>query len=266
MSDETVTLDIRDRVAIIEMNRPRVRNAMREDDWLRLRAALDETDRRDEVRAVVLSGSGGFFSAGFDIKYDRPGPPDRSLPVVHAAMMSVLHARKPIIAAVEGGAVGAGWALALACDMVVAADDAFFAPPFVERGLVPDVALGWFLARSVGFHRASQLILLSGRLTATEAVQLGLVQEVASTPQVRDVAMGLAERLAALPPRTARVARLMLRRAVASSLETMLMHEWADVSFNEADEGTRAARQRFLRKLGAREGAGGTATAVAAES
>lgn len=260
MNDDSITLDVRGPVAVVELARPRARNAMREIEWALLRAVVEETDQRDDVRAVVLTGSGGFFCAGFDIKYHRPGPPDRSLPLVHAALLSLLNIRKPVVAAVQGGAVGAGWSMALACDLVVAADDSFFAPPFVERGLVPDVGLAWLLANSVGFHRATELILLSGRMPAQEGQRLGIVHEVVANDQVQEAALALAERLAALPARTARLARLMLRRALASSLETMLMHEWVDVSFNEADEGTLEARRDFLGSLGT---SGSTATPAA---
>jgi 2-(1,2-epoxy-1,2-dihydrophenyl)acetyl-CoA isomerase len=243
-------LERRRGVGVLRLARPAVRNALREQDWARLAELVVQAGRDDGVRALVLTGDGGFFSAGFDLKHRRAGPADRSLGLVARAVLALVDSRKPVVAAVEGGAVGGGWGLALSCDLVVAAEDAFFAPPFVSRGLVPDVGLGWLLARSIGRHRANELILLGQRVPAAEAKGMGLVQRLAPPGQAVPVAEELAARLAALPSRTQRIARTMVRDAADQDLEAALRQEWMDVWFNEGDEETRDARRTFLAGLG----------------
>jgi enoyl-CoA hydratase/carnithine racemase len=249
-ADDGVVLERRGSVGVLGLVRPAVRNALREQDWARLADLAAEAGRDADLRALVLTGDGGFFSAGFDLKHRRSGPPDRSLGLVARAVLALVDSRMPVVAAVEGGAVGGGWSLALSCDLVVAAEDAFFAPPFVSRGLVPDVGLGWLLARSVGRHRANELILLGQRLPAPEAKAMGLVQRLVPPAQALAAAEELATRLAALPSRTQRIARAMVRDAADQDLEAALRREWMDVWFNEGDEETRDARRTFLAGLG----------------
>jgi 2-(1,2-epoxy-1,2-dihydrophenyl)acetyl-CoA isomerase len=249
-ADDGVVLERRGGVGVLRFARPGVRNALREQDWARLADLVAEAGRDDGLRALVLTGDGGFFSAGFDLKHRRSGPADRSLGLVARAVLALVDSRKPVVAAVEGGAVGGGWGLALSCDLVVAAEDAFFAPPFVSRGLVPDVGLGWLLARSIGRHRANELILLGERVPAAEAKAMGLVQRLAPVGRAVAVAEQLATRLAALPSRTQRIARTMVRDAADQDLEAALRQEWMDVWFNEGEEETRTARRTFLAGLG----------------
>jgi 2-(1,2-epoxy-1,2-dihydrophenyl)acetyl-CoA isomerase len=249
-ADDGVLLERRGVVGLLRFARPAVRNALREQDWAGLADLVAEAGRDDGLRALVLTGDGGFFSAGFDLKHRRSGPADRSLGLVARAVLALVDSRKPVVAAVEGGAVGGGWGLALSCDLVVAAEDAFFAPPFVSRGLVPDVGLGWLLARSIGRHRANELILLGERVPAPEARSMGLVQRLAPPGQAVVVAEQLATTLASLPSRTQRIARTMVRDAADQDLEAALRQEWMDVWFNEGDEETRTARRAFLAGLG----------------
>jgi 2-(1,2-epoxy-1,2-dihydrophenyl)acetyl-CoA isomerase len=245
-----VLLERRGGIGVLRLARPAVRNALREQDWARLADLVAEAGRDGGLRALVLTGDGAFFSAGFDLKDRRSGPADRSLGLVARSVLALVDSRKPVVAAVEGGAVGGGWGLALSCDLVVAAEDAFFAPPFVSRGLVPDVGLGWLLARSIGRHRANELILLGQRVSAAEAKAMGLVQWLAPAGQAVAAAEELAGRLAALPSRTQRIARSMVRDAADQDLEAALRQEWMDVWFNEGDEETRNARRTFLAGLG----------------
>jgi 2-(1,2-epoxy-1,2-dihydrophenyl)acetyl-CoA isomerase len=249
-ADDGVVLERRGNVGVLRFARPAVRNALREQDWARLGELVGEAGRDDALRALILTGDGGFFSAGFDLKHLRSGPPDRSLGLVAEAVLALVDSRKPVVAAVEGAAVGGGWSLALSCDLVVAAEDAYFATPFVNRGLVPDVGLGWLLARSIGRHRANELMLLAQRVPAPEAKTLGLVQRLAPPGQALAAAEEVAAQLAALPARTQRLARTMVRNAADQDLEAALRQEWMDVWFNEGDEETREARRNFLAGLG----------------
>lgn len=186
MVDDTAPLvlhEARNRIALITLNRPRQRNALRYESWTELSGVLAETVADDNVRGIVIAGAEGFFSAGGDLKI---GPSHGSGPLGPAGRVE--HAQRvmeqlravpvPTIAAVEGAAVGLGWSLALSCDLVVGAADAYFSAPFVARAVVPDGGLAWRLTQQLGKHRAAALLLRGARLTAAEAERIGLVTEV----------------------------------------------------------------------------------------
>ncbi|MEB4212159.1 enoyl-CoA hydratase/isomerase family protein [Mycobacterium sp. 94-17] len=200
MSDPLVRRENRDGVSLILLNRPTQRNALRYESWTELSAVLSEVvaDRAD---GVVLAGADGFFCAGGDLK---TGPAHGAGPL--AAAGRVEHAQRvmeqlkavpvPTIAAIEGAAVGLGWSLALSCDLVVCATDAFFAAPFVARAVVPDGGLAWRLSQQLGRHRAASLLLRGVRLSATEAEHLGLVTDVVPSGSAIHRALEVANELA----------------------------------------------------------------------
>lgn len=174
--------DDRDGIGVVLLNRPRQRNALRYESWTELSATLDEVIATG-ARGLVLTGAGGFFSAGGDLK---SGPAHGTGPMAPAGRVG--HAQRVLeqlralpvasIAAVEGGAVGLGWSLALSCDLIVSAENAFFAAPFVARAVVPDGGLAWRLTQQLGRQRAASLLLRGSRLSAADAERMGLVTEV----------------------------------------------------------------------------------------
>jgi enoyl-CoA hydratase/carnithine racemase len=182
VSDPLIRREDRDGIALVLLNRPRQRNALRYESWTELSEALYAVVN-DNVRGVVLAGADGFFCAGGDLK---TGPAHGSGPLGPAGRVE--HAQRvleqlkalpvPTIAAVEGAAIGLGWSLALSCDLVVCASDAYFAAPFVARAVVPDGGLAWRLTQQLGKHRAASLLLRGVRLSASEAERLGLVIDV----------------------------------------------------------------------------------------
>lgn len=161
-----------------------------------------------------------------------------------------------MVAAVEGCCVGAGWALALACDLVVAGRDAFFEPPFTARGLVPDAGIAWFLEQCLGRYETARLLWLDGRLTASQAAAKGLVTDVTGNHAALERATGLAARLAAHPGRSVAVAKATLRHAHGVSLETALDAEHVHVAHNAADDEVRQSRSSFVADLGRHAPAG----------
>ncbi len=234
---------------LIELARPAKRNALRPVEWSALSNALVAVGQDVETRAVILTGQGGAFSAGFDLNSapGRDGPP--TLPAVHRAILEVARCPKATVAAVEGACVGAAWALALACDFVIAGEGAFFQPPYASRGLMPDAGIAWFLAERVGRREAARLLFLDGRYTASEAAARDLVSEVVATGTALDRAGTLAAQLAALPPTTVAVAKAALRRSNAPSLESALEGEDFEVSLNSSDPRTSETRDRFMFRL-----------------
>ena len=203
VSDSSAPLVLREdagAVALLLLNRPAKRNALLYESWTELSRQLTDATADANVRGIVIAGTGGFFSAGGDLK---TGPAHGAGPLGPAGRVE--HAQRlleqikalpvPTVAAVEGAAVGLGWSLALSCDLVVAASDAFFSAPFVARAVVPDGGLAWRLTQQLGRHRAASLLLRGNRLTAGDAHQVGLVTDIAEPGSAIDQAVAIASGL-----------------------------------------------------------------------
>jgi 2-(1,2-epoxy-1,2-dihydrophenyl)acetyl-CoA isomerase len=209
---ETGTQDllvrVEDGVAVLTMNRPERRNALSPAMLEALGKALEEAEENDAVACVVLTGAGGAFCAGGDVKamaesngakmdYDALVAVQRRS---QRATSGRLHAMpKPTIAALPGAAAGAGLALALACDLRIAARSAVLTTAFARVGLAGDYGGTWFLTRLVGTARARELYFLSERLSADEAERLGIINRVVDDERLEEEALALAARLAAGP-------------------------------------------------------------------
>lgn len=213
-------------VLTITLNRPDVLNAFDRAMHERLAAALKEA-RDPEVRAVVLTGAGRGFCVGQDLNEFREETGDVATRLRSTYNPNVLALRaleKPVIAAVNGAAAGAGLSLACACDLRIASDRATFVPAFVNIGLVPDTGGSYFVARLLGYGRAFEWLSSGRKLTAAEAHAWGLVSEVVDGDALPDRAAELAGSLAAMPTRGIGMTKRLLDRAQASTLEEHL--EW----------------------------------------
>jgi 2-(1,2-epoxy-1,2-dihydrophenyl)acetyl-CoA isomerase len=208
---ESVNLGIADGVATVELNRPAALNAWNAQLGADLLAALGAVAEDDAVRAVILTGAGRAFSSGADLKdvsggqLTPEGRPDvyktlteRYHPIMHA----IRAMPKPVLAAVNGPAVGIGCSLALCCDLILAAESAYFLLAFVNIGLVPDGGSSLFVPSRVGMARASELAMLGERLAAPRALEWGLINRVVADEQLPAEAAALAARLAAGPTRS----------------------------------------------------------------
>jgi 2-(1,2-epoxy-1,2-dihydrophenyl)acetyl-CoA isomerase len=215
MNDEEppVLVEDRDAVRVITLNRPRLRNAIDLPLRYALTEAIEEADADPAMRAIVLTGAGGTFCSGGDISTMRRAPRHETTARAHAAqrvVRAIWHTPKPVIAAVEGPAYGAGAALALACDRVVAASDATFATTFTAVGLAGDMGIFASLPARVGAPRARQMLMLGTRLTATEGEPIGLVDRIVPPGDALTAALEDAGRLAAGPPLALGVIKQML--------------------------------------------------------
>lgn len=202
--DDCVLSEDRGAIRVLTLNRPSRRNAID----LELRVVLADTLQAamadESVRVIVLTGAGGTFCSGGDISTMERQPADRARPRVESAqriVRTIWSGPKPVVAAVEGHAYGAGAALAIACDRVVAAEDAVFSTAFTRVGLSGDLGIFWSLPRRVGHAKARQLLMLPGELRGRLALDAGLVDELAEQGKARDRAVADAERLAAGPPK-----------------------------------------------------------------
>ncbi len=208
---ESVNVRVADGVATIELNRPQALNAWNAQLGADLLAALRGAAEDDAVRALLVTGAGRAFSSGADLKdisggdVTPDGRPDvyRTLTErYHPIMHAIREVPKPVIAAVNGPAVGIGCSLALCCDLIIAAESAYFLLAFVNIGLVPDGGSSLFVPARVGMARASELSMLGERLAAAQALEWGLINRVVAGERLHEEATALAARLAAGPTRS----------------------------------------------------------------
>jgi 2-(1,2-epoxy-1,2-dihydrophenyl)acetyl-CoA isomerase len=213
-------------VLTITLNRPEVLNALNGAVHTALAAALKEA-RNDDVRAVVITGTGRGFCVGQDLSEFSEGAgdvADRLRATYHPNILALRALEKPVIAAVNGPAAGAGMSLACACDLRIAADSASFVPAFINIGLVPDSGGTYFVTRLLGYARAFEWLCSGRKLTAAEAHAWGLVSEVAEAEALPARAAELAAGLAALPTKAIGMTKRLLDRGVTAPLEDQL--EW----------------------------------------
>ncbi len=218
-----VEVEIADRVATVRLNAPESMNALGVPMGREFDAAMDELSRNDDVGALVITGTGRAFSAGGDVQafYDHrddPAPVMReTLDVLHSSISKILEAPFPTIAAINGVVAGAGMGVAMATDLAVAVDTAVFTMAYTGIGVSPDGSSTYFLPRLVGTRRAMELILTNRVLTAAEALDLGLVNQVVEEPQFAGAVGDLAGRLAVGPTLAYVRARELLRSAFGAS-------------------------------------------------
>ena len=160
-------------VAAIVLCRPHRRNALDLDAWIALREAVLELQEDPQIRSVILTGADGTFCAGSDLDKRGSSHPLDRMRVINATAIALSEFPKPLVAKVDGFAVGAGWNMALLCDFVVAAKGAKFSQIFAKRGLSVDFGGSWILPRLVGLQQAKRLVMLAETIDAQEAYELG---------------------------------------------------------------------------------------------
>ena len=230
---ETIIYEKSEGIATITLNRPEVLNAVNEKMGLELLDALRTAERDDEVRCVIITGKGRAFCAGEDIQalrgeYDRGENPklgERLLYKYNPIIMRIRRMEKPVIAAVNGAAAGAGAGIAYSCDIRVAADSAKFLQAFIRVGLAPDSGTSFFLPRLAGFAKALELSLTGEELSSQDAERFGLVSKVVPVEQLMATARKLALRLAAGPTKAIGLTKRALDKSISSDLETVLQYE-----------------------------------------
>lgn len=235
-------------VATITLDNPRRKNAMTNAGWAALRDAVREVAASD-ARVLVLTGEGTDFCAGADLSGARTGRhPYLDMRVVAEACLAVHRLAMPVVARVDGVAVGAGLNLALAADLLVATTRSRFSEIFVKRGLSVDFGGSWLLPRLVGLHRAKQLVLLGDILDAATAQEIGLVHRVVEPEQLDAAVDELVARLAAGPPMALRLSKQLLNDAFESSLEKALDEEGRAQAVNLAMDDAAEAAAAFLER------------------
>jgi 2-(1,2-epoxy-1,2-dihydrophenyl)acetyl-CoA isomerase len=262
MTDEQLLVREDGGVLWLTLNRPDAANALTPDQRDELADRLDDAGERVEVRAVVLTGTGRHFCTGADLRAVRPTParpdgaPERVMGDVARTLAggaqkliaAIADCDKPVIAAVNGTAAGIGAHVALACDLVLAVEEARFIEVFVRRGLVPDGGGAWLLPRLVGLSKAKELMFFGDDLGAAEAERLGVVNRVVPAGSLEKVAAEWAGRLAAGPTRSIGLTKRLLNRSLESDRATAFREEALAQELNmttrDANEGVAAFVER----------------------
>jgi 2-(1,2-epoxy-1,2-dihydrophenyl)acetyl-CoA isomerase len=231
-SHETVDLTADGPAARILLNRPEALNAWNEQFGLDLLDAVKAVSDDEAIRAVLITGAGRGFSSGADLKEQRRagegGPPDLSArlkEVYHPIITGLRELPKPVIAAVNGPAVGIGCSLALAADLIVAAESAYFLLAFVNIGLIPDGGSTAFLPARIGYARAAEMAMLGERVPAQQALEWGLINRVVPDDRLEAEAGELLERLANGPTRSYAGSKRLLNRRMYADLAGQLEAE-----------------------------------------
>lgn len=250
MTDAAVLLASRDKdVLTLTLNRPHRKNAIDGALWEALGAALDEARRDPGLRALVITGADGAFSAGADLSGGpRTGHPLQRMHAINDIAMALHELPIPTVAKVTGVAVGAGWNLALGCDLVVATPEARFSQIFAKRALSVDFGGSWLLPKIVGLQQAKRLVLLAEMIDAAEAKDLGLVTWVVAAAEIDAFVDDLAARLAAQPPIAVAQSKALLNEGGDRTLRGALESEARAQSVNFATVDTATAFEAFRTK------------------
>ena len=212
--------DVNEHIATVTLDRPQVKNALNRELYGRLEQAFHDAHNDPEVRCVVLTGEGSAFCSGDDVREIMLAPNVGGEPPVRTrdpkprptpAAMAVLECDKPVIAAVNGAAVGWGMDLTLFCDIRIASDRAKFGELFIKRGLVSDIGGLWRLPQIVGPSKAAELLFTGDIIDAAEAERIGLVSRVVPHDELMPAAMEMARKIAANPPIAMRFMKQGLR-------------------------------------------------------
>ena len=234
MSDEKILLtEKKNGVGIITLNRPDKLNAFSDELTFQLQDALKEMEKDKEVRAIILTAAGRGFCAGQDLQSrsiaqemgERPSLGDSIRRRYNPIVIKLRHIEKPIIAAVNGVAAGAGASIAFACDYRIVTDKVNFIQSFTKVGLIPDSGATFILTRLVGLTKAFELMLSADKLSAEEALNLGIINKIVGEDDLMKEAVALAEKLAAGPTKAFGLTKRAVNRAVFDDLEELLEYE-----------------------------------------
>jgi enoyl-CoA hydratase/carnithine racemase len=229
MPDDLVRYELNDHIATVTLNRPEAMNAITRDVYAQLERAFRDAHSDPEVRCVILTGEGRAFCSGDDVKQIMLGEArDATVtrlrdvrPRPTPAAVAVLECDKPVIAAVNGAAVGWGMDLTLFCDIRIASERAKFGELFIKRGLVADLGGLWRLPRVVGPSKAAELLFTGDIIEAAEAERIGLVSRVVPPEELMPAANEIARKIAANPPIAMRYMKEGLRKSVNAGMEEM---------------------------------------------
>jgi enoyl-CoA hydratase/carnithine racemase len=244
-----INIETTDSVLTIGINRPEKKNALNGAMYFAVRDALVAGHDDQNVRAVIIYGLGGDFTAGNDLKefLEFSSTDQETFPAKEFLDVLIPYS-KPVIAAVDGLAVGIGATMTIHCDLVYASEGARFQMPFVNLGLNPEAGSSYALPQLIGYHNAAEVILLGGMVTAKRAYDMGFVNAVVKQSELMDTAMTAAQRITELPPGPIRLAKSMMKKHFNDKIMETNEHEFNSfldgLSSPEAGEAVRAFMEK----------------------
>ncbi|MBS1880010.1 MAG: enoyl-CoA hydratase/isomerase family protein [Actinobacteria bacterium] len=253
---ETMRIEIEGEIGTLTLDRPKAFNAMDPQLIGELAVAFAWLADRAPIRALIVTGSGPAFCSGGDLNWfkrgledlelDLPSDVRRGAEVLHQAIVDLRRIAYPVIAAVNGPAAGAGFSLALACDLRLAAESAFFAPGYGRIGASPDGGMTYFLPRIVGPGRALELLLEDPDLGAADAKAEGIVSDVVPAAELMALARAKAEQLTKLPPHYVRMVKLLVGGSIEHTLTEHLQLERHGIADSMGTENARIGVTAFF--------------------
>ena len=252
----TLQIEVDGELGILTLNRPDAFNAMSPELIDELMTAMAWLADEAPIRALIITGAGPAFCAGGDITWFRKGMEDpdidisadvrRGAEALHSAIVDLRRIEQPVIAAVNGPAAGAGFSLALACDIRISAESAFFAPAYGRIGASPDGGMTYFLPRVVGPAKALELLLDDPNLKAHDALAMGLVSDVVPDDQLMDRARERAAKLATLAPHYVKMAKRLVGTSIEHTITEHLQLERHGIADGLGTEDARLAVTAFF--------------------
>jgi len=254
MKEHHVLYEAKGHVAVITLNRPEAKNAF-SPEMIRLwREYLEEAKQDDAIRAIIVTGNGDTFCSGGDIR-DMAEGKLKSWDMkrflwdgVHRIVFALEDLDKPVIAAINGAAMGAGMDMAIMCDLRVCSEKAKLAESYIMMGLVPGDGGAYFLPRVAGLPKALELLLTGDVMSAEEALRLGIVNKVVSHDRLMAETMKLAEKIAARPPLAIRMTKRAVYQGLTSTLRSHLDYISSQISLLSETKDHQEAARAFLEK------------------
>lgn len=240
-------------IAVIYLNQPKKKNAINERMMVLLAQLMQQADGDDDVRVIVLRGSGACFTSGGDLSQSTPeeNTPERARKTYRrycTAVQTMRSIAKPIIAMVDGYAVGGGFALMLASDLICISDTAIIIPAFCQIGIAPEMGVVKMLPELVGLHRAKEIVFLGERITGKELFDMGCANRVCASEELESVTNELALRLAAMPDASIQVAKGMFNALNDANLGVSLVMEQTASPFCTTTAAYAATQEKFAKK------------------
>jgi enoyl-CoA hydratase/carnithine racemase len=243
-----ILIERADGVLTMTLNRPEKKNAITAAMYQEMADAFFEAEKDASVRAVLIRGAGGVFSAGNDLEDFAKSPPSSQDAPVFQFLRRISGAQKPVVASVAGVAVGIGTTMLLHCDLVYASRSAKFSLPFVQLGLCPEAASSLLLPRIAGYQRAAEKLLLGEAFDADEAAGMGFVNRVMDADEVDAFAFAQARKLASLPASSLRVSKALMKHADAGEVGRRMDEEAGHFSQMLTSPEAREAFKAFFEK------------------
>ncbi len=240
-----ITTTLTNHILRVQLTRPQKKNALTPAMYDALREAIERANDDSDIRVITITGSGDSFCAGNDLNsfLDDPGS-DSAARFIKA----IAAAEAPIVAAVNGVAVGVGLTMLLHCDLVYAAADAKFNFAFIDLGLLPEAGSTYLLPRMLGYGRAAELLMLGEAFDARKARECGIINQVVAADKLQALAWSKAEQLAAKPPQALRQTKMLLRRGSAAAVQEAMELELRMIGDRLVSDEVRGIMQAFFER------------------